>query len=97
MTWKWWKTWNSPYGYWSRKLKTYLLSAGLLISSLVLAEALTQEDEDFLLFLADSIEQDQELIDPLSMLEQGVIEEGNTDKEDDNETNNTLQEANDEY
>lgn len=90
MTWKWWKTWSSPYGCLNRKPRAYWLSVGLLISSLVLAEALTQEDEDFLLFLADSIEQDQELIDPLTM-----IEEGEMDKE--HETINTQQEANDEH
>lgn len=49
------------------------------------------DDEEFLLFLADSIEQDGEWIDPLSMID----EDTNTQSKD-NQDNPMQKEANDE-
>ena len=71
------KTWILLCGYCSKSkalAKYVLYSLALLVASLGNAQPseLNKDailDEAFLLFLADSIENDTELLDPLSMLE----------------------------
>ena len=74
--------------------KLRLSLASLLLASVSLADPSPISDEGFLLFLADSVEENGELIDPLSMIEQ--IEEQRIENEasssitesDDTEANN---------
>ena len=69
---------NSPFGLVSKiswKLKLSVM--GLMLTGQLAAAPSPIDDEDFLLFLADSIEQDGELVDPLSMIEQDNQDEPN--------------------
>ena len=74
--------------------KVGLSLASLVLASVSLADPSPISDESFLLFLADSVEENGELIDPLSIIEQ--IEEQRTENEasssitesDDMEANN---------
>lgn len=57
--------WNLPCGYWSRICLSIVVSM-MYIHNLQ-AQPNAIDDEAFLLFLADSQEQDGEWLDPLSM------------------------------
>lgn len=60
-----------PFGLMSKPLCPKTLSlASLLFASSLWASPSKIDDEAFLLFLADSIEKDGQLIDPLSMIQQ---------------------------
>lgn len=53
-------------------------------------------DEDFLLFLADSIEQDGEWIDPLSMIDEDTHTQAHNNQTNDKQDKQTQKEAHDE-
>jgi len=53
-------------------------------------------DEDFLLFLADSIEQDGEWIDPLSMIDEDTHSQAHINQTNDKQDIQTQKEAHDE-
>lgn len=60
-----------PYGLASSRIWRNRLSlVSLLLAGSLLAAPSPLDDEEFLIFLADSIEKDGELIDPLSMIEE---------------------------
>ncbi|MFT5593993.1 MAG: hypothetical protein ACI8SR_002380 [Oceanicoccus sp.] len=63
----------------------------VLLSGSLMAAPSPIDDEEFLLFLADSIEQDGEWIDPLSM-----IDEDTNTQTNDNQDNPMQKEADDE-
>lgn len=77
---------NSPFGLVNKiSWKLKLSVTGLLLTSQLVAAPSPVDDEDFLLFLADSFEQDGELVDPLSMIEQDTKDEPNESKDARNE------------
>lgn len=79
-------TLSLPFGLVSKPAKMIRLSlASVLFASSLWAAPSQIDDEAFLMFLADSIEEDGQLIDPLTMSEQeasaDVITQGNQQEE----------------
>lgn len=91
------KTWILLCGYCNKsKALAKYVAWGLVLcvtNSHAQPESHQALEEDFLLFLADSIEYETELLDPLSMIESNVK---NTGTQVNNETNTDNKEANDE-